>query len=87
MQHQIQINASADGYGVTGAATIENTARPIQDAALALKAAGAADFDTLLVSGPDVPTFIAQTLAAILKPRPAPLRSEVGRILRAQARF
>ncbi len=84
MQHQIQINAVADGYRVTGAVTIADTARPVQDAALALKAAGASDSDTLLASGPEIPTFVAMSLAAILKPRVKPLRSEIER---AQSRF
>jgi hypothetical protein len=72
LNHRIQIHAGAceGSYRVSGAAEIEATNRPVQDAAAALRSKGAPDSDTLMASGPDVPTFIAQTIGSILKPRP-----------------
>jgi hypothetical protein len=77
LNHRIQIHAGAceGSYRVSGAAEIEATNRPVQDAAAALRSKGAADSDTLMASGPDVPTFIAQTIGKILARRPPPPKS------------
>jgi hypothetical protein len=77
MNHTIRINQiSAGRYCVTDAATITSTATPIADAALALRAAGRPDSDTLAVVSGDC-TILPATIGSILKPRPKVLRSAI----------
>lgn len=74
MKHTIHIlpTAAVGRYRVSGACQIEDTDKPVQAAAHALKAAGAADADMLHATGPDIPTFLALTIGKVLAPRPRP---------------
>ena len=75
--HPNPASAEPGRYIVTGACRVDSTADPIRDAARALKSASASDFDTLMASGPEIPSFIAQSLHSILEPRPKVLRSAI----------
>jgi hypothetical protein len=79
MRHAIRINQTSAGkYCVVGAVSIANTTTPIIDAALALKAAGADDSDTIAVTCGEI-TVSPATIAAILRPRKTPNRNAVLR--------
>jgi hypothetical protein len=74
VRHTIRlIPASAGKYNVdhNGSTIVAESDAPVIAAARSLKASGADERDTIAVTGGDC-TFVPQTIAAILKPRPAP---------------
>ena len=75
--HKIRlIPASAGKYDVdhNGSIIVADSAKPIINSALALKALGAGDLDTLQASGADC-TFSPMTIGKLAAPRPRTLRS------------
>ena len=71
MLHRARFSAPAFELGFRGARLVADL---LPGLALALIAAGADASDTLTAAGPNCPTIIAATLAAIVAPRRKPIR-------------
>ena len=76
MQHRITV-AGAGPYSVAGAVAIASTKRPIQEAAAALRTAGAPDSDVLRVAC-QIISVSSLSIGSILKPRTFPKAMYAG---------
>jgi hypothetical protein len=70
--HTIRLDASARGYPVSGAVTIEDAGRPITEAARLLLESGASPEDVLAVKCQDF-NVVDMPLSRLTAPRPKPV--------------
>ena len=77
MNYAIRIEPAGSAYAVRGACSIQSSRQPLIDAAKALRSAGAADSDIIVVSG-SVISISPVSIGAVLKHRSLPQAKYAG---------